>query len=181
MRCTTVCKGGADADQCVTNCNRGNAADYSNLLGNKRLQETVGVKFRTNASVPAGKPKLSTGQGDSATPPPPTTAPEDNFGPEMMGYCVRKDGTDENDGTTLLAEGDYSAKKSECLALCVGHADYTGCEINNNPKSKNRGCTVHTSAAIEKGNADGKYFCYLKKKPTAKAEDTQGGSATPKL
>lgn len=50
MRCTTVCKGGAsraDSDQCVTNCNRGNSAEYVNLLGNMRLQASLGMKFKS--------------------------------------------------------------------------------------------------------------------------------------
>jgi hypothetical protein len=95
-------------------------------------------------------------------------APADNFGPEMMGYCVRKDGIDENDGTSLLAPGDWSGKKSECLAKCAAHAGNTGCEINNNPASSKRGCTAHTSTTIAKGNGDGKYFCFLKKEPTTR-------------
>eukprot|EP00299_Pterocystis_sp_00344_P013807 c6803_g1_i1.p1 GENE.c6803_g1_i1~~c6803_g1_i1.p1 ORF type:complete len:366 (+),score=69.25 c6803_g1_i1:37-1134(+) len=77
------------------------------------------------------------------------------------GFCVKADGSDENSGVVKLAEGDHQtdAKKQECLNKCAAYAGATGCEVIWN--QDNRGCYVHTSTVITRGNGAGNHNCWI--------------------
>ena len=77
------------------------------------------------------------------------------------GFCVRRDGGDQNHGVHKLKGGDWKANHEECLAECAKVPGVTGCEMIWD--QGNRGCYAHTSE-VARGNGVVRHSCYLPKK-----------------
>ena len=83
------------------------------------------------------------------------------FGAEQAGFCVNEDNQDVNSGVVRLRGGNFktAAEHLECLELCGAYAGATGCETIWG--QGNRGCYVHTSHEIAKGNGQARHSCWL--------------------
>ena len=97
------------------------------------------------------------------------------FGAEQAGFCVEENYQDVNSGVVRLRGGNFktAAEHLECLELCGAYAGATGCEAIWG--QGNRGCYVHTSHEIAKGNGQARHSCWL---ATGKFKAaTEGGAA----
>ena len=83
------------------------------------------------------------------------------FGKLQKGYCVKKFGRDENDLVTKLYGGNVQTddEVQACWEKCAAVSGVTGCEAIWN--QGNRGCYVHKSTAIIRGNGVNQHYCAL--------------------
>ena len=94
------------------------------------------------------------------------------FGKRQKGFCVKRNGGDENAGVVKLASGDFQTEEQvkQCWAKCAAYPGVTGCETIWN--QGNRGCYVHTSNAIVRGNGVKNHYCALYDS-TARVDDSK--------
>jgi hypothetical protein len=83
------------------------------------------------------------------------------FGKRQNGFCVKSGGQDENSGVVKLDGGNYKSdeKVQQCWDRCASYPGVTGCETIWD--QGNRGCYVHTSTAIMRGNGVARHYCAL--------------------
>lgn len=97
------------------------------------------------------------------------------------GFCVRADGSDQNNGVIKLdaLDGNSATRQAQCYEECANYEraqgiEITGCELIWN--QGNRGCYVHTDV-VARGNGVGNHFCWIKSVPEPEgcsAEDLSG-------
>jgi len=76
------------------------------------------------------------------------------------GFCVQRDGRDQNSGVIKLnnLDGNTGTRQEACLKLCLGIPGVTGCEVIWN--QGNRGCYAHTKS-VSRGNGRDRHMCWI--------------------
>ena len=84
--------------------------------------------------------------------------------PQDVGYCLKKDGTDQNDGQIVLGN---TITIAECLKKCHAYNGSTGCEV----MAYDNGfvCSVHTKEVVS-GSEVKPYICWTFNKCPGKLE-----------
>ena len=65
------------------------------------------------------------------------------------GYCLKCDGTDQNDGQIIK----QATNEKDCFNTCISHNGATGCEYDGNT------CTIHTKQ-VARGSGKAPYKCW---------------------
>jgi len=102
-------------------------------------------------------PELLTPAPTLSAAPTRSPAPTKPIGPEEKGFCVTKEGHDQNSGVVKLESGNVD--KDKCVSMCLNYSGYTGCEVIWN--QGNKGCYVHTRN-VARGNGVGNHWCWIK-------------------
>lgn len=76
------------------------------------------------------------------------------------GFCVKKDGSDQNTGVKKLnaLNGNTLKAQNDCLKLCLSTPGLTGCEVIWD--QGNKGCYSHTLPVFG-GNGDTGHICWV--------------------
>jgi len=80
--------------------------------------------------------------------------------PVEEGYCVKQDGSDQNNGVIKYNsfDGNTEDAQKQCLQKCLDYDGATGCEVIWD--RGNRGCYIHTDI-IDHGNLAGNHLCWV--------------------
>jgi hypothetical protein len=108
-----------------------------------------------------------------------STEKSEDFNHEK-GFCVTKDGHDQNTGVVRLQVGDFGPsedKQKSCLDMCISspmNDRMTGCEAIWD--QGNRGCYMHTME-VARGNSVDRHACWVPTFPTVQVTFTVKRSA----
>jgi len=94
------------------------------------------------------------------------------FGKTQNGFCVKASNQDENSGVTKLYSGNVKTldQVKACWAECAKHQGVTACEAIWD--QGNKGCYVHESTEIIRGNGVQRHYCALWN-PTSSIDDSK--------